>query len=584
MTKADPNSRYNEDPAEILQSADKQWDQMRREQQNGHDPGQGSLTTEEIKAIAIARFGHPFAQAPSGLLLFEGDRIAVDTFGPNKGLVRDTETGEEYWLSANGAAEMPAPAAEETTVELVVEAPAEPSPRPQRHRPKKAKTRAKAKAKAKVNGVDPPPAAEVPSDPEAQPEEPDQPAQEAPIEQSDQPTDAEAAPDEGMAQANGHDRTTNAGGARKARGDHEPQGRSLVLPEPAPWGYAVDGAALLDDLVDTILTCLVMPKEAAVAMALWVMHAHAFDAAEHTPRLLFTSPVKRCGKSTALRVLADLVPRPLDVVSVTAAALFRTIEKASPCLLVDEFDASGHGDDDVRAIINGGHLRGGKIVRCVGNDFEPRYFMVSAPLAIAAIGRVHATIEDRAVMIPMRRRKASESVERFRAGQASLHVLARKAARWAADHLTRLKDTDPSIPAGLNDRAADNWRPLLAIADRIGGDWPVRARSAASVLCGQGDDLEAAELGVQLLIDIKAVFYDRQVEKLSSADLIESLIGEETMPWGEIERGRALTVRGLASRLRRFEIRPKTIRFDSQPKAKGYERDAFAEAWDRYCP
>ena len=43
-----------------------------------------------------------------------------------------------------------------------------------------------------------------------------------------------------------------------------------------------------------------------------------------------------------------------------------------------------------------------------------------------------------------------------------------KAARWALDHLAKLRAADPQIPTALNDRAADNWRILLVIADEAG--------------------------------------------------------------------------------------------------------------------
>jgi hypothetical protein len=542
------------------------------------------MTPDEIRDLAIKRFGYPCTPTKTGLLLFNDGRYAVDTVGASKGHVRDTETGEEWLLSDDGVAVTPPQLATEAKDESMVESSPDPAPAlkptPLAGQDDGAVDTGQAQKKgrppkAKGNGVDPEPVVKEPPDPDPMPED-------MPVEQPVEAPGGHFAGqgDGAQAKPNGH-----AGGVGKAPAEKEergPQGRPLELPEPKAWDQAVDGAVLLDGLVETILTYLVMPKEAAQAMALWTVHAHAFDAAEHTPRLLFISPVKRCGKSTGLRVLASLVPRPLDMISVTTAALFRTIEKAAPCVLIDEFDASGNGNEEVRALINSGHSRGGTIVRCVGESYEPRTFAVSAPLAIAVIGRVHGTIEDRSVVLAMRRRKASEPVERFRAGLPSLYVLARQVARWAADHLIQLRQADPVIPAGLNDRAADNWRPLLAIADLAGGDWPGRARNAASVLCGLGDELQAAELGVQLLIDIRAVFDDRKVDRIASADLVDILIGDETMPSGETENGRALTVRSLASRLGRFEIGPKNIRV-GEAVLKGYERTHFVEAWERYC-
>ena len=38
------------------------------------------------------------------------------------------------------------------------------------------------------------------------------------------------------------------------------------------------------------------------------------------------------------------------------------------------------------------------------------------------------------------------------------------------------------MPASLDGRAADNWRPLIAIADLAGSEWPARARRVAESL------------------------------------------------------------------------------------------------------
>ena len=90
----------------------------------------------------------------------------------------------------------------------------------------------------------------------------------------------------------------------------------------------------------------------------------------------------------------------------------------------------------------------------------------------------------------MRRKRPDESVTPYRADRdgPSLDELARKCARWAQDNLQNLKGADPVMPKQLNNRAADNWRPLFAIADAIGGDCPDKARRAALVLTG--DEIE----------------------------------------------------------------------------------------------
>ena len=266
------------------------------------------------------------------------------------------------------------------------------------------------------------------------------------------------------------------------------QGEAIRLAEPAPWDDAVSGADLLQQIQDAIGAYVVLPPGGAAEVTLWVLHAHAIEASAVSPLLAAVSPEKRCGKSTLLVVLAGLVPKPLLASNITPAVLFRTVEKYGPTLLVDEVDSFLGEREELRGLLNSGHHRAGAFVlRAVGDDFEPRAFSTWCPKAVALIGRPPATVEDRAVVLPMRRRRPDEALRRLRLDRLDgLTMLQRQAWRWAQDHLDQLRDADPDIPTGLDDRAADNWRPLLAVADLAGGPWPERAREAAQQLSGAG--------------------------------------------------------------------------------------------------
>ena len=77
---------------------------------------------------------------------------------------------------------------------------------------------------------------------------------------------------------------------------------------------------------------------ARVAVTLWIIHCHAVDAFESTPRLALLSPEKGSGKTRTLEVLALLVPGPMHAVNMTAAALYRVVADQQPTLLLDEAD------------------------------------------------------------------------------------------------------------------------------------------------------------------------------------------------------------------------------------------------------
>jgi putative DNA primase/helicase len=171
----------------------------------------------------------------------------------------------------------------------------------------------------------------------------------------------------------------------------------------------------------------------------------------------------------------------------------------------------------------------------------------------------------------MRRKRPDEQVERFRSRRddPALAELARKCARWAKDNLQKLEGADPMMPMELNNRAADNWRPLLAIADALGGDCPVRARRAALVL--SGDEAEVTP-GEQSLANIKKVLTQSATDRISSKDLCDEL--------GRI-CGVCVTQSWLAAMLRPFGIRPHTIRI-GRSTPKGYELKDFEDAFARY--
>ena len=347
-----------------------------------------------------------------------------------------------------------------------------------------------------------------------------------------------------------------------------------------PWPETVDGQDLLYELCRALDRHIVLPKKARTAIALWILHAHAHDAATHSPLLAIISPTKRCGKTTLLALLNRLVPKPLPSANVTAATVFRAIERWHPTLLIDEADAFLLDKNDLRGVINSGHERSQAFVlRCVGEDLIPAQFSTWSPKSIALIGRLHPTIEDRSLVIELRRKLPTEKVYRIpKRAEALLH-LRRKCARWAEDHLDRLRDAEPTAPKELNDRAVDNWDPLLAIADAAGGEWPSRARVAAINLSAVDDDQTQAIL---LLQDLKALFAADDCNQ-SSQEIAEALAEMEDRPWPEHTHGKPITPRGLAKLLAPFKIFPKQVRVGHR-RANGYAPEQFAATFERYLP
>lgn len=239
-------------------------------------------------------------------------------------------------------------------------------------------------------------------------------------------------------------------------------------------------------------------------------------------------------------------------------------------------------NEELRGILNSGHRQGGAVIRTVGEDFEPRAFSTHSACAIALIGKLPATLADRSVPIELRRRRMDEPVETFRFDRTDpLDQLARKIARWAKDNADQVRDADPDMPAGVFNRAADNWRPLLAIADAAGDEWPARARRAVQSLAAAGDDDQSVR--VTLLADVRTIFAERRADRLPSAELVQALAAIEGRPWAEWKAGQAITANDLARLLAPFAIKPGTIRTGGATP-KGYQLAQFDDAFARYLP
>jgi len=130
---------------------------------------------------------------------------------------------------------------------------------------------------------------------------------------------------------------------------------------------------------------------------------------------------------------------------------------------------------------------------------------------------------------------------------------------------------------GAINRNADNWRPLFAIADLVGADWPQRIREAAALLMPR----ESESVGPMLLADIRAGFDEKNTDRLASGELCEVLGVMEGRPWAEWKAGKPLTPNQLARLLKSFGVAPETMRVGSRT-AKGYLRHQFGDAWERY--
>jgi putative DNA primase/helicase len=362
-----------------------------------------------------------------------------------------------------------------------------------------------------------------------------------------------------------------------------------------PWPEEVDGAALLDDLRQQFTRYVVIPAHADVALALWTAHTWVFECFDVTPYLSITSPTKRCGKTVLMTLLYWLSCRGKKTDSMSKPAIYRSVDREKPTLVLDEVGWVLDLKDDRQGILCGGFERNGYAEVCEGKGtaITTRLFSTYCPKAFGLVGKLIATLTDRSICIPMRRKLRREKVERLRRrDNDEFAKLRQQCLRWANDNAAALAKAPPPADERLNDRALDFWEPLFIIADLAGDEWPKAAREAALALSGDGED---DSTNITLLRDVHWLFVGKlepqedgtakgeypPPEKLFSKTIAEELNKIATSPWAGWHNGRGFQQADLARELKAFGVAPETVRIGKET-AKGYYAAKLASAFETY--
>jgi len=359
-------------------------------------------------------------------------------------------------------------------------------------------------------------------------------------------------------------------------------GTTEIVTEVEPAVEKILGDKLLSTIRDVLKKHIILPAGVAEPIAAWVVLTYCHNAFRILPILGIVSPVKRCGKTTLLEILSGMTNKALIASNITPAAVFRTIEKYEPTLLVDEADTYLKKDnEELKAVLNSGHTRKSAfVVRVQGEEHEPVKFSTWGPKAISMIGNLPDTLQDRSIVVSLRRKAPGETVSKLNFSfEQEADEIRRACCRWAGDNLDILKGMNPDMPQTNNDRMTDNWTPLICIADAAGGPWPELMRKS---MCGMIDGNDDS-IGPKLLKDIKAIFESHPDGRIFSGDLVKELTELKESPWCDWRKGKGLTQNGLARLLKLFGIKSKNMRTEDKVK-KGYELHMFKDSFQRYIP
>jgi hypothetical protein len=286
-------------------------------------------------------------------------------------------------------------------------------------------------------------------------------------------------------------------------------------------------------------------------------------------------------------LLAELIglvsARTKTTVNVSEAALFRMIQVFRPTIIMDEAETLANRKSEraqfLLSMLNAGHRKGANVVRCVGPDHMPTEFPVYCPKVLLAIGNLPDTFRDRSIIVSMRRRRRDEHVARYRYREVSQKGSRRAALiqEWTNAHKgeVEVKYVEQDLEF-LDDREADNWASLFAIAavaipDRLAELKRIATRLGSAKNALDVDDSDA----LRLLSDVRQIFTTPVVNRIGTSELVSRLQRMEESPWGDITQFK------LARTLRSFGVSSKQL-WINERNIKGYEHDDLKSVFESY--
>ncbi|MCL2736648.1 MAG: DUF3631 domain-containing protein [Propionibacteriaceae bacterium] len=272
--------------------------------------------------------------------------------------------------------------------------------------------------------------------------------------------------------------------------------------------------------------------------------------------------------------------------AISPAAMRRMITPGNrPTFLADEIDLvfTKKNQDDgmsLMQVLNSGYTASGYYIGCNGPMQTPTTWSTYCAVGIAGLKNLPQALEQRTILIPMRKREPGVRVEKFRETRIprdELKEIISGIRSWVAMVEPTVMSKEASYPDGHDGRTEDIWEPLLIIADMAGREWPSRVRESLE-WCSRVEKKET--IGVELLRDIKAVFVGAF---MSSQDLTDTLNRLEESRWSD-PNDTPLSARGVARLLAPYGVKPNPPRKIDGRAQRGYYRGDFVSAWKTYLP
>jgi hypothetical protein len=254
----------------------------------------------------------------------------------------------------------------------------------------------------------------------------------------------------------------------------------------------VDAGDLLNRLIEQFRQYLEFGDERLYLLfALWTVGTYFYRRFAAYP-YLYLNALKRSGKTKALTLLNLLCYNSVFSTNMSTAALFRIIQNAGSSVMIDETEKLSNPEraEEFRTLLLSGYKRGGVVYRIEEDEAGrriPTPFEVYAPKALAMIRGLEDVLEDRTILVTMKRGKNRAIINRdvplndpvwpkLRAELTRLwlHSWAEVEAEYTTLNGVCSEHSECSVDTGgvekenkyivLQGRDLELWKPLLAIS------------------------------------------------------------------------------------------------------------------------
>ena len=209
-------------------------------------------------------------------------------------------------------------------------------------------------------------------------------------------------------------------GLGRFRHDNKPEEeKASAVVEIEPWPEPVSLHEAFSGAVTVFRTYMFMTEAQIAAVVLWCATTFLYDLLQIHAYLGITAPTKQCGKTTLINLVALFVRQGLIVAGrVSAAFIYRAIDRLRPTFIVDEAQAIFRKGPDVEDIYNAGHIKStanvGLVDKTENGELVERLFNVFCPKVIGLKGKIRDdSLQDRVIEIRLSRIHESDLKEDF---------------------------------------------------------------------------------------------------------------------------------------------------------------------------